>query len=254
MFVVTFYVLVVFLLCAIHAEDNSTAAKTENVTILPTEATIQRKIELNVGSNTGDGVKNVSITSTEFKPSPQLETVYEYNKNPVVPAVGEAKSALNAGEALSQPNSRSFFWPISDMFSNRPATTTESSTWTRRVVFPQTTVETTRDRPYPFVTTAVSHYSAPTSSGYGAPDNPRGYGYGPSKWDQFEGGGATKRPMIMHKTHFESYGPPEPTPNGVATISPVKKIIGLLAALVPIGLLISALTPSVIQVVPMNVT
>lgn len=244
MLFITFYFLVVFFLCAIHAEDNSTVATTENVTISSTEATIERKIELNV--------KNVSITSTEFRPSPQLETIYEYNKNPVVPAIGEAKSILNAGEAISQPNSRSFFWPISDMFNKRPATTTEPSAWTRRVVFPQTTAETTRDRPYPFVT-AVSHYGPPSSSGISAPDNPRGYGYGPSKWDQFEGG-VTKRPVIMHKTHFESYGPPEPTSSGVSTISPVKKIIGLLAALVPIGLLISALTPSVIQVVPMNIT
>lgn len=262
MFVLSCY-LCIFLISASLAEDSSANNATEtqkNETESTTEISIQRKIEFSADSD------NVTKNGSEraFRPSPQLETVYEFNRDPVVPAVGEAKqvSNLNWGEQIPQPNSRSF-WPLSDMFNKKPTATTEPP-WVRRVVFPQTTAETTRDRPYPFVTASNfgSNFESrpppripPTLSSYGsAPDNPRGYGYAPSKWDQYEPGGATKGPMIMHKTHYESYGPPEPTTSSVSTVSPIKKIIGLLAALVPIGLLLSALTPSVVQVVPMNAT
>lgn len=251
MFALTVYFFVVILLRAIRSEDNSTELapmKTNETASTNSTTTEATTIELSA--------KNA--TTKEFKPSPHLETFYEYNRTPVVPAMAEAKTNLNAGEVGPQSNSRSFFWPIGDMFDKKPAvsTTTESS-WVRRVVFPQATVETTRDRPYAFVTAGNSVLPSfgrpPPRIPVSVADNPRGYGHGPSKWDQFEGGG-TKGPMIMHKTQYESYGPPEPTSSGVSAISPVKKIIGLLAALVPIGLLISALTPSVIQVMPVNTT
>lgn len=266
MFVLTVYFLFVFSLCAIRADEDISANNTiklnvnepGNITEFTTDTPIQRKVEQ---LDSLSDIKNSSVK--EFRPSPQLETAYEFNKNPVIPVVGEAKQLTNV---QSQANARTFFWPMSDT----PATTTEA-TWVRRVIFPHSTVETTRDQPYPFVTS--NHPSAtqlesfesrpppripPTLSSYGSSglDSSRGYGYNPSKWDQFasSGLGATKGPVITHKTNYESYGLPEASPGGVSKISPIKKIIGLLAAFIPLGLLISALTPSVIQVVPMNTT
>lgn len=260
-------------MCAIHGEDiivNSTTEMTgvninvpENVNTknVSTEAAIQRKVEVLDGPL---DTNNASLK--EFRPSPQLETIYEFNKTPVVPVVGEAKEISNLNQP-HQANARTFFWPLSNEAGKQPATTTEAA-WVRRVVFPQTTAETTRDQPYPFVTSSnnvpiIPHAGTfgpsripPSSYGSTSPDNPRGYSYNPSKWDQYgsSGIGVNKNPAIMHKTHYESYGPPEATPTGVSKISPIKKIIGLLAAFIPLGLLISALTPSVIQVVPMNTT
>lgn len=271
MFVLTVYFLFVFLLCAISADEDITTNNTVkltvnkigNITEFSTETPIQRKVELD------DGDPKNSTLIKEFKPSPQLDTVYEFNKTPVIPVVGEAKQLTNV---QSQANARTFFWPMSDE-AKQPATTTEAP-WVRRVIFPHSTVETTRDQPYPFVTSGNYPSAAnlgnfetrpppripATSSSYGissGPDNPRGYSYNPaSKWDQFSssGVGATKGPVITHKTNYESYGLPEANSGGVSKISPIKKIIGLLAAFIPLGLLISALTPSVIQVVPMNTT
>lgn len=273
MFVLTVYFLFVFLLCAISADEDISSNSTiklnvsniGNITELSTKTPIQHKVEELEGLLE---TKNSSLVKV-FKPSPQLDTVYEFNKTPVVPAVGEAKQLTNV---QSQANARTFFWPMSEA-SKQPATTTEAS-WIRRVIFPHSTVETTRDQPYPFVTNgnypSATHFGnfetrappriPPTSSSYGissGPNNPRGYSYNPaSKWDQFasSGVGATKGPVITHKTNYESYGLPEANSGGVSKISPIKKIIGLLAAFIPLGLLISALTPSVIQVVPVNTT
>lgn len=222
MFVLTIYFPVVFFLCVIRA-DEVKETKNETEPMRPSEK--------------------------EFRPSPQLETIYEHNEHPVIPAAAEAKqSTFDLREPTLQVNSRSF-WPFSEP-SKPLATTTTEQPWVRKVVFPQSTVETIRDTPYPFITSNTPHFGTyvpprlpPSVSGFG--DDPRGYGA--SKWDK-EGG---NRPLITHKTHYEGYGPPEQAPSSV---SPLKKIIGLLAAFIPIGLLISALTPSVIQVIPMNTT
>lgn len=255
MFALTFYFLFVLLLCAIQAEEitaentTKTSKLNTNDTGNSTEPTNQRKIELI------DGLLDTKNTPLkEFKPSPQFENIYEFNKIPVKPAIGEAK------QQQPQANARTFFWPMIDT-SKQPVTTTEA-TWVRRVIFPHTTAETTRDQPYPFITSnnpGTTHFGAfetrpppripPTLNSYGSSgfDNPRGYGYSASKWDHFRNSGS--------RTHYESYGLPEASPSsGLSKISQIKKVIGLLAAFIPLGLLISALTPSVIQVVPMNTT
>lgn len=270
MFQLTVYsFFVIFSLCKTQALEDVIANSTAQVsgisinetgnssTNVSTELSIDRKIQISEGL-----IDTKNLSTKEFRPSPQLETIYEYNKDPVVPVMGEAKT-------VSQANARTFFWPLNDNKQPSPPATAEPP-WTQRVIFPQTTAETTRDQPYPFVTSNTAYPSQhfdnrpsriPPTVSYGTPssDNPRGYA-NPTKWDQFGNSGIgsnyNKGPAIMHKTHYESYGPPiESTSSSIATsVSPIKKIIGLLAAFIPLGLLISALTPSVIQVVPMNTT
>lgn len=231
-----------------------------------TEASSQiRNIERSFSNILENTTSSSAKKSDTFRPSPHLETIYEYNKVPVAPAAPEAKhiSNLNFGE-------RSFPWTERD-FSK---TATTEQPWVNKVVFPTSHVATSKDRPYQFLTSGHSP-STLASKTFGAPQGassgpPYGYakprpsrpdymglgssgssGYGSGNWDKFETGGNERRPTT-HKTNYE-YGPPDKTNTGLA-ISPIKKIIGLLAAFIPIGLLISALTPSVIQITPVNMT
>ncbi|EFA01737.2 hypothetical protein TcasGA2_TC007333 [Tribolium castaneum] len=164
---------------------------------------------------------NSTKPQSEFRPSPHLETYYEFNKFPVPPALPEAKhfSHLNFGESLPH-------WPT-------------ESPWSSKIKFPTTSpVPTTKERPYEF-------YNAEKSTG-------KSYNV-PTKTDQ-----------LVHKNHFDFSAPVPPsggsklgaiaTPEHDALGSPWKKIIKFLTAFIPIGLLISALTPTVITVQSMNGT
>lgn len=211
-----------------------------------------------------------------------MEPYYEYNKFPVKPAQPEAKSFApwdniqnywepNAGGRNQNP------WTA----GSPPLTTTEQS-WTNRVKFPgippykfvgQGAVQPTNlpsittegfnfnkkigvpnkpgesydpnnyARPMqktfyeynmlekPFGDDAYHSYDYSGHGGYGG----YGYGYG---YDQHE--------IVPHKSYGHSgYGMEH---SGGYKKSPWKKILKFLAAVIPIGLLISALTPTMITV------
>lgn len=273
MIMVASYVCVIFLkILLVQSQElavNTTAGKGDVLDIeISTNYTIQdRKAEENVTLDKSTqpsqqiemtlGKSNVSVNDKlDFRPSPQLETIYEYNKFPVVPAMPEAKhiTGLNTGEfSLTNPDRNP--WRKTDF-----QRTTEQP-WVNRVSFPQPTVATVRDRPYPFLTSNSPHpvltsktYGVPQDSSigpYSKPNRPEFTGYGTSfggsgnGWNKFEKTG-------LEKTQLE-YAAPEKHPSAYS-ISPLKKIISILAAFIPIGLLISALTPTVIQVTPVNMT
>lgn len=251
--------------------QNETKRIEEKTTDPPPIQIIERSFDSVFNNTTSRPVEN---KSDNFKPSPHLETIYEYNKAPVVPAMPEAKhiSNINFGETGTRSSDGRFTWTGKDWTN----TATTEQPWVNRVAFPPSHVPTSKDRPYQFLTSgnspAVS--SSKTFGGFGIPqrspsdsyvygnakprpdyadlsnpgiDSNRGYGSG--SWDKFEKGGVERRP-VTHKTQYD-YTPPE---KSSLMISPIKKIIGLLAAFIPIGLLISALTPSVIQITPINMT
>lgn len=178
-----------------------------------------------------------STEKSEFRPSPHLETYYEFNKFPVPPALPEPKhfSHLNFGETLPQ-------W------------TTSEAPWATRVKFPTSTVPTTKERPYEFYGDNKStgkSYNIPTKS-----DNPLESWH--NKFMNYD------KKQLVQKHQFDFSAPVAPTggtkpfgydkPSQDIQGNPWKKIIKFLTAFIPIGLLISALTPTVITVQSMNGT
>lgn len=73
----------------------------------------------------------------DFKPSPQLEIEYEYNKFPVVPAFPEAKHLSGRNEAINLP------WAEKDYKPTEPP-------WISRVRFPTQGASVHVEHPYPF--------------------------------------------------------------------------------------------------------
>lgn len=245
--------------------ENATAANTtiDKITQPSQIQNIERVFHKSASVNISDKL--------DFRPSPLLETTYEYNKFPVVPAAPEAKhlSPFNTGEAAA--NFGGYPWRKNDP----SRTSITEKPWVNRVVFPQPTVPTSKDQPYPFLTSQNNNknvlmsktfgvsppYSSPSPYDFEKPQRPRpqfsGYGYsGPSSagvWDKFEAGVGDRRPAV-EKTHAGDFYGLSEKPAGASAISPIKKIISILAAFIPIGLLISALTPSVIQITPVNMT
>lgn len=230
---------------------------------------------LNIERSFSNVLENTTLSSVNkndfFRPSPHLETIYEYNKVHVAPAMPEAKhiSGINFGEGATRASGG---FPWTEKGFSKTATT--EPPWVNKVVFPSSHVATSKDRPYQFLTSGNA--ATLTSKTFGVPQGsssgPYGYtrprprpnytglsgsstgsggGYETGSWDKFENGGVDRRPTT-HKTHYD-YTPPDKSNTSLA-ISPIKKIIGLLAAFIPIGLLISALTPSVIQITPVNMT
>lgn len=248
------------------ATENATTANTtiDKITQPSQIQNIERVFHKSASVNVSDKL--------DFRPSPLLETTYEYNKFPVVPAAPEAKhlSPFNTGETAA--NFGGYPWrnndPSRTLITEKP--------WVNRVVFPQPTVPTSKDQPYPFLTSQNNNnknilmsktfgvsppYSSASPYDFQKTQRPRpqfsGYGYSePSSagvWDKFETGVGDRRPAVEKTHQGDFYGLSE-KPAAASAISPIKKIISILAAFIPIGLLISALTPSVIQITPVNMT
>ncbi|XP_045478916.1 uncharacterized protein LOC123683949 [Harmonia axyridis] len=204
----------------------------------------------------------------EFRPSPEVkELTFERNIVPVKPAYAEAKhTSLNVDEQFGKSNSP---W---------------ETTWNpANFRFPETKVPTAKDRPYKFEENRGRTFGFSGKNDYdSASDKPLinlgakipisasgggGTGIGGAAWDiggysypssnrylpkkpsyGYEYGGYIEKPPTGIEHHGGHEYPVKKYDN------PWKKIIKIIAAFIPIGLLISALTPTIITVSPVNAT
>ncbi|KAJ8951005.1 hypothetical protein NQ318_006389 [Aromia moschata] len=250
---------------------------------------VERTLDAAVSSSVNTTLKATSKKDGKlenFRPSPQLETYYEYNKFPVKPALPEPKTFGNFGEGrfsldswtkrplvppwteghqTHQPNPNS--WP------SKPTTTQQ--TWVSRVKFPSTSHGSTNENPYEFVTNnnkISNHPSAnfpPTTEGF-AFNKPVVNSNKKAKptswfWNTFMGQGTNEKkgPEPIQKTFYDynllekppQYGYSKEPEYGLSSgPNPWHKVAKLLTAIIPIGLLISAFTPTVVTITSVNDT
>lgn len=256
--------------------------------------------------STDRNVQNGSLKPkpVDFRPSPQLDTYYEYNRFPVIPAHPEPKhfGGINLND---KPIRADIPWLDTRPINNFP-TTTQQPSWYNKINFPttQNPFLTVRDHPYPYLltgnypetttksqypyiitgtsgidtTTRVQYPFVVTGTNFETTTRNPGYlsstgfskfggfehgnsqnsfsskfgGYGGGKNSLIGGGGGNS---FLQKTHFESPHSISPISGaGASAVSPWKKVIKFLTAFIPLGLLISALTPTVINVSPINMT
>ncbi|KAB0800170.1 hypothetical protein PPYR_08050 [Photinus pyralis] len=223
-----------------------------------------------------------------FRPSQQLETYYEYNRFPVPPALPEAKyyPGISIDDKPSRFEHRP--WPEKASILQLPSTTTRTFNNGNKIKFPTTTQSSyqtiNEQHPYPYLTSL--NYLETTSKSpfpYLGPistqktpnyENQQGYSkYGGTGVGNTLSGGD----LFNHKDVFYGHNPPDLSATGYGghpvahkthfdqqqvvipaeppmIPSPWKKVIGFLTAIIPLGLLISALTPSFINVNPINNT
>lgn len=180
-------------------------------------------------------------TFGDFRPSPQLDIGYEYNKYPVPPAFPEAK---HLGNEVKVPTAYEYF-------NERYQTTTEYP-WTSKVKFP---VDNHKDRPYKFYTEDEEPPSFSVKNSYGFPAKHEEFSFNkpvpitpkvkPGVFAKYPpqhknyGYNLMERPSPPHKGHGYEMSHYD---------NAWKKIIKILTAFIPIGLIISALTPTVITI------
>lgn len=228
----------------------STTESSDNVQVLKA---------LEIGKNTTH--YKTSKSNDEFRPSPEVKDLtFERNLFPVKPAYPEAKHTSLTGEEFRKPVSQ---W-------EKP----EETPWNVNFRFPETRIPTSKDRPYKFEENRGRTYGFSGKNDYDSgshkplinlgakiPISSSGTGLG-SSWDiggypysnnkylpkkpyEYEYGGYIEKPSTgieHHEYPAKKYD------------NPWKKIIKIIAAFIPIGLLISALTPTIITVSPMNNT
>lgn len=214
---------------------------------------IERSVPPEVKINTNETKKELF---TNFRPSPPLEPFYEFNKSPVAPVYPDPKH-------VSYFQSEDFASLNKDNWNMARRVTTDQP-WTTHVKFPTTDVA---DRPYSFTNTAQlpsSNYlpSTKPSFAFNKPVEIPKKGFGSvakvPAWEKHGNrpyGGEynllERPPAYTHHLQktYESGGLSEGYKG-----NPWKKIIKFLTAFIPISLLISALTPTVITVTAVNET
>lgn len=236
----------------------------------------------------------INSSSIEFRPSPQLETYFEYNKFPVIPAFPESKhiaQELLHGAAREIPfeNQKHRRQQQQQQWHERSApvavtTATEQSPWYSRVKFPSTGTGggggNINERPYQFEHHQPIHEKSHSillgenggvSLNKPVPSSNRDAYYNNnnnkvpgliSGWDKFEQNSFVN----SNRRPYNPYNKPSYHPTTIGTnhgllspekpysVNPWKKIIKFLTTFLPIGLLISALTPTVITVQAVNDT
>lgn len=250
---------------------------------------------------------------SDFKPSPQLETYFEYNRFPVVPALPEAKHFTQFNTNEKPIRSEVFSWTESPKLL-----TTHNQILYNKINFPTTQVpfltsknhpypyfinnnypeittkssylneppsrdsyNTTTDIQYPYVITGTNHDTTSKNTNNGnLPNYSKQNGFLPGNFgnpsaisnnygnlhsgisEKF-GANIFDKPSVWNKGEYSGIGGlPLQKPNFEHTISPStelhqspwKKIIKFLTAIIPIGLLLSALSPTIINVSPTNAT
>lgn len=179
-------------------------------------------------------VSNLSKDRRDFRPSPHLGDIYDFPLSPPVPQV---KHSVNFN-----------MWEKPPVWTNNIQLTTESNRNMQTMVkFPtEPTVVTANDYPYPFVKESPVSERSNVGATYEfitITNQERPY-YGLSGY-----GGSVRYPQFSETANknLELQG----KPNFLDHI-PWKKITKFLTAAIPIGLLIGALTPNVINVSPVN--
>lgn len=255
---------------------------------------IERLLDTQTSPNRSLKMENKTGNMENFKPSPQLETYYEFNKFPVIPALPEAKtfgSFSNPGYSINNWDEKATTpipWSNNQGLGNswyenprrqnpwgetnsNPAT---EQPWISRVKFPSPPVH---ENPYKFVSnddnlnSYLPPVSFPTTESFSfnrPVETPNRNVNKPSQgfWQKLMGTTVNKNAVAVQKTFLDynlmekppHYGTPDKeyetgmSPYG--SPNPWKKIIKLLTAIIPIGLFISALTPTVITVTSVNDT
>ncbi|KAF5308912.1 hypothetical protein FQR65_LT00612 [Abscondita terminalis] len=302
----------------------------ERITQPIEETRITQQVVASSGNSSFAEQRSGNSSSGSFKPSPQVETYYEYNRVPVVPALPEPKYALDFNINDKLPHVENRPWMDKPTVIKIPS---RLPSWNNKISFPttQSSYLPLDNQPYQYVvegnfqeaTTSRNQYPYPAATGqndvnsknqfsYTAPeanyetttrtsnyDNQPNYprfgsmpGYetttthpnynsftsytkfgvtpsgnsGPGISNKYgdpfvHKGGYYGNPSGMevsspgehpyiHKTHYghsSAMIPYEPPMQ-----SPWKKVIKFLSAVIPIGILLSALTPTIINVAPMN--
>ncbi|XP_018322325.1 uncharacterized protein LOC108735034 [Agrilus planipennis] len=231
---------------------------------------------------------NFKPSPRDFRPSPQLDTNFEFNEQPVVPAIGEPRKApyiLQPAEPIKSSPS----WRFPERNAQLPSATfnsfdKKSSTSDDVASYPTETshIRTSASHPYNFVsdhqyegqgeghvyeirtTTENSFYHKPVGSQvkeevyevrelgkYGNVPS-RGLHYPKEELYEVANYDAYDRPPAISKTYYDHphYPPQREYPNYKYLF--LKKAVKFLAAVIPIGLLISALSPAVVNVTPIN--
>lgn len=118
-----------------NSDNDSNFSKLETERIVK-PMTLQVQVQTQKINNIANSTRNKP--TDVFKPSPQLEIQYEYNKFPVVPAFPEAKNVPSGNEQyFGNPP-----WFQKDSKSNEPP-------WISRIRFP-TQDSVGQNHPYPF--------------------------------------------------------------------------------------------------------
>ncbi|KAK5643575.1 hypothetical protein RI129_007420 [Pyrocoelia pectoralis] len=278
----------------INPESHEALNKHEVIQLQPAIAESRSSTQLNRTALPINSSTTLNKKFSDFRPSQPLETYYEYNRFPVVPAQPEAKyfSGVSIDDKPMRFEDRP--WIEKANIVQLPSTTIRSYI-SNKIKFPtttQSTYQTINEQAYPFLTNLNyletstrspypyalpgSEYTTPKTSNY---DSQQGYtkfggtgvgnalsGITNKFGDLFSGKNSyfPQNPISVsasgyggnptaHKTHFEQQQVMIPT-EGAMMPSPWKKVIGFLTAIIPLGLLISALTPSFINVPPANTT
>lgn len=237
-------------LTTIQIQTNNTQIETTTIEPVQQPTAQSQQIERITLKNESNPIKT---TKSDFRPSPHLETYYEFNKVPVPPAFPEAKHHHSLFAGNSQTN-----WPGKYPTTEQP--------WL--VKFPAPSVPTTKERPYNFYGEKQKLLPAKSDHLY------------PTKATLNHHYHSTKPmvPQAIHKSHHNfDFNVPvaveKPIAYGVSGYgdgldysekphrhelidhgNPWKTIIKILTTFIPIGLLISALTPTVITVTSVNGT
>ncbi|KAL3266887.1 hypothetical protein HHI36_011037 [Cryptolaemus montrouzieri] len=246
--------------------NNTTLANAEVFALPNTQPSAQSQhIAKSVETVKNDSITKNTKTKDEFRPSPEFkEPTYERNLYPVKKAYPEAKfSNIRNNEYGKRPSAP---W-------ERPS----ENSWTSSATFkfPQNHIQTTKDKPYKFFDnygrdfhsfSGKNDYEAGLTKHSNIPVSSSGSGSGvggswevsgtlypdskylPKKPNYGYDFGYVEKPSTDLGHHGGYEGSVKKYQN------PWKKIIKIIAAFIPIGLLISALTPTIITVSPMNTT
>ncbi|KAF5281962.1 hypothetical protein FQA39_LY00486 [Lamprigera yunnana] len=271
------------------------------ITLPAEESRTSMQVQPIIITNSNEELEKNGTKPKDFRPSPQIETYYEYNKIPVAPAMPEAKFFTSMMDRPSSSENEMWFEkPTVLKIPPRPPH------WYNKVSFPTppSSYLPGNDYPYPYddggyqdMTTTKNEYPYPSGMGdddmrikntysYPMPEviyetTTRKINYEPlpsftrfgssmgSITQKFadlfnlKGSSHSSPPTIEVSGHgygpkyphsIISYESPVPTQMQRPMQSPWKKVIKFLSAVIPIGILISALTPRIINVTPVNTT
>ncbi|KAL1506037.1 hypothetical protein ABEB36_005472 [Hypothenemus hampei] len=243
--------------------------------------------------NSREELNATKTDEKKFKPSPQLENYYKFNRFQVRPAYPEPKTVPNYQDITASSDDKRNSYARGEVLSTEEENQLPFKP-TGFVTFKQPTIsnlkennDLTTDRikfssvnaPYPYVTNHIPINCCQGSVNTGYPVKKSSVNYPNREYDNQNLAGAPsiaapssgrdfdftklvespRSPYYSNQKTYETHYNLMEKPsyevyhhNPFQDMSPWKKILKLLATFIPIGLLISALTPTVITVTNVN--